>query len=35
VGYLDQATFANVFGLVEEVGRIVGGLRVSVAAMRK
>ena len=35
VGHLDQATFTNMFGLVEEVGRIIGGLRVSVAAMRK
>jgi four helix bundle protein len=34
-GYVDERTFAKVFALAEEVGRIVGGLRVSVGAMRK
>ena len=35
VGYVDEGTFGKALALVEEVGRIVGGLRVSVAAMRE
>lgn len=34
-GYVDEGTFGKALALVEEVGRIVGGLRVLVAAMRK
>ena len=33
-GYVDQATCAKLFPIIEEVGRIVGGLRVSVGEMR-
>ena len=33
-GYVDEATFATLFPMIEEVGRIVGGLRVSVAKMK-
>ena len=35
IGYLDQATFNELMGKAEEVGRIVGGLRASVAKQRK
>jgi four helix bundle protein len=35
VGYIDQTTFDTLIGLAEEVGRIVGGLRVSVDRQRK
>ena len=33
-GYLDERAFAPLLAMTEEVGRIVGGLRVSVGAMR-
>ncbi|MCK9352690.1 MAG: four helix bundle protein [Gallionella sp.] len=29
-GYIDQKTFEEVMGLGEEVGRLIGGLRISV-----
>ena len=35
IGYLDQATFNELMGKAEEVWRIVGGLRASVAKQRK
>ncbi len=35
VGYLDQAEFDQLLAQAEEVGRIIGGLRVSVAKQRK
>ena len=34
VGYLDQPTFAHLLAGAEEVGRILGGLRASVARQR-
>jgi four helix bundle protein len=34
-GYVDEAVCARLFPIIEEVGRIVGGLRVSVGEMRK
>ena len=34
VGYLDNEEFAKLFGQAEEVARIVGGLRASVARQR-
>jgi four helix bundle protein len=34
VGYLDQPTFARLLAYAEEVGRIIGGLRASVARQR-
>jgi four helix bundle protein len=35
IGYIDDAIFQKLRGQAEEVGRIVGGLRVSVAKKRK
>ena len=35
VGYLEQSTFEKLLEQAEEVGRIVGGLRVSVDRQRK
>ena len=35
VGYLDQAKFTELLVLAEEVGRIVGGLRASVARQKR
>jgi len=35
IGYIDDATFQKLQSQAEEVGRIVGGLRVSVAKKRK
>ena len=34
IGYLDQSQLAELLRLAEEVGRILGGLRVSVNAKR-
>jgi four helix bundle protein len=34
-GYLEQDRFSQVLGQAEEVGRIIGGLRVSVAGQKK
>jgi four helix bundle protein len=34
VAYLDQGKFGNLMGRAEEVGRIIGGLRASVAKQR-
>jgi four helix bundle protein len=34
VGYLDQALFDQLLAQAEEVGRVIGGLRASVAARR-
>ena len=33
-GYLDQLSFDAILGKVEEVGRVIGGLRASVEAIR-
>jgi len=30
-GYIEQATFDELYGLVTEVGRIIGALRASIA----
>jgi four helix bundle protein len=35
IGYIDKSTFTRIFSHAEEVGRIVGGLRASVAKQRK
>ena len=35
VGYLDERTFQDLRRQAEEVGRIIGGLRVSIAKQRK
>jgi four helix bundle protein len=35
VGYLGQDTFSQLLEQAEEVGRILGGLRVSVARQRR
>lgn len=35
VGYIDERTFQDLRLQAEEVGRIIGGLRVSVATQRK
>jgi len=35
VGYLDARTFQDLRLQAEEVGRIIGGLRVSIARQRK
>src|SRR4051812_39976725 len=34
VGYIDEANFGKLFAIAEEVGRVVGGLRVSVSRLR-
>jgi hypothetical protein len=35
IGYLDQIKFNQILAQAEEVGRIIGGLRVSVGRQRK
>ena len=34
IGYIDKVTFERILQLAEEVGRIIGGLRVSVQKQR-